>query len=53
MNENKNWKLKGLPLDIDVETKTVLKSLPSAHASLAELKGIASTIPNQNILINK
>jgi Fic family protein len=30
----------------------VLKSLPSAHAALAELKGIASTIPNQNILIN-
>ncbi len=52
MNENKNWKLKGLPLGIDVETKTVLKSLPSAHASLAELKGIASTIPNQNILVN-
>ena len=41
-----------LPLDWDVETKTVLKSLPSAHAALAELKGIASTMPNQTILIN-
>jgi len=41
-----------LPLDWDVETKAVLKSLPSAHAALAELKGIASTMPNQSILIN-
>lgn len=40
------------PFNIDLETKKVLKSLPSAHAALAELKGIASTIPNQNILIN-
>lgn len=29
-----------------------LKSLPSAHVSLAELKRIASTILNKNILIN-
>jgi Fic family protein len=41
-----------LPLKIDLETKNVLKALPKAHAALAELKGIASTIPNQNILIN-
>ena len=52
MTHNKNWKLKKLPLDKDIETKNVLKSLPSAHATLAELKGIASKIPNQNILIN-
>ena len=45
-------KLLPLPLDWDVETKAVLKSLPSAHAALAELKGIASTMPNQSILIN-
>ncbi len=45
-------KLLPLPLDWDVESKTVLKSLPSAHAALAELKGIASTMPNQSILIN-
>jgi Fic family protein len=45
-------KLLPLPLDWDVETKPVLKSLPSAHAALAELKGIASTMPNQSILIN-
>lgn len=46
------WGLAELPLNIDLETKKVLKSLPSAHAALAELKGVASTIPNQNILIN-
>ena len=48
----KNWKLNPLPLKIDIETKIVLKKLPKAHAALAELKGIAQTIPNQNILIN-
>lgn len=47
-----NWILTGLPVDIDLETKRILKALPSAHAALAELKGIASTIPNQNILVN-
>lgn len=52
MSQNENWKLKELPLTVDVETKAVLKSLPAAHAALAELKGIASTIPNQNILVN-
>jgi Fic family protein len=46
------WGLIELPLNIDLETKKVLKALPLAHAALAELKGIASTIPNQNILIN-
>jgi Fic family protein len=51
MNKPNN-KLNPLPLDCDVETKAVLKSLPSAHAALAELKGIASTMPNQSILIN-
>lgn len=47
-----NWGLTKLPLNSDFETTKVLKALPSAHAALAELKGIASTIPNQNILIN-
>jgi len=45
-------KLLPLPLDWDVETKAVLKSLPSAHAALSELKVIASAMPNQSILIN-
>jgi Fic family protein len=41
-----------LPVDWDIETKKVLKSLPSAHAALAESRGIASTMPSQSILIN-
>ncbi len=52
MNGESIWKLKELPLNFDVESKKILKSLPTAHAALAELKGIASTIPNQIILIN-
>ncbi|MFC0515366.1 Fic family protein [Mucilaginibacter angelicae] len=48
----KGWSLDKLPLAIELETIKVLKALPAAHAALAELKGIASTIPNQNILIN-
>lgn len=45
-------RLKKLPLKQDVETKKVLKKLASAHRALAELKGIVSSIPNENILIN-
>lgn len=47
-----SWKLEKLPLSLDFETKKILKALPSAHFALAELKGIAASIPNQNILIN-
>ncbi len=46
------WKLTELPLSDDLESLKILKRLPAAHAALAELKGISSTIPNQNILIN-
>lgn len=41
-----------LPSDLDLEAKKVLKRLPEAHAALAELKGVASSIPNQHILLN-
>ncbi len=52
MTNGLNWQPKELPLTIDLESKAVLKRLPRAHAALAELKGLASTIPNQRILIN-
>jgi len=52
MGQDKNCTLKELPLDLEIETRKVLKRLPSAHAALAELKGIVSKIPSQNILIN-
>lgn len=44
--------LKKLPIKQDIETKKVLKKLASTHRALAELKGIVSSIPNENILIN-
>ena len=46
------FKIEKLPLNKDLESKTVLKKLNSAHRALAELKGIVSSIPNENILIN-
>ncbi len=46
------YKLKPLPLTKDVETKKVLKKASEAHRALAELKGLVSSIPNQEILIN-
>ena len=47
------WNIKELPiLDTEFETKKILKALPTAHAALAELKTIADSIPNQQILIN-
>jgi len=48
----KSENLKKLPLEKDIESKKVLKKLASAHRALAELKGIVSSIPNENILIN-
>lgn len=41
-----------LPLPYDLETVAVLKQLNRANKKLAELKGIARTIPNENILIS-
>lgn len=41
-----------LPPAVEVETKAVLRKLSEAHRYLAELKGVAATIPNETILIN-
>lgn len=41
-----------LPLSIDLETKTVLKKAKDARAALAELKGVAKSMPNQAILVS-
>ena len=48
----KTEKLKKLPLNQDIESRKILKKLASTHRALAELKGIVSSIPNENILIN-
>ncbi len=41
-----------LPLTGELESSAVLKKLISAHRYLAELKGVVSTIPNEEILIS-
>lgn len=41
-----------LPLQYDLETKAVLKQVNQANRKLAELKGVARTIPNEAILIS-
>ena len=41
-----------LPLRYDLETKDVLKQVNKANRKLAELKGVARTIPNEGILIS-
>lgn len=46
------WQLSFLPYSDDIETKAVLKQAAVAHRYLAELKGVAASIPNEQILIN-
>lgn len=41
-----------LPLEIDIETKAILKKSILANKALAKLNGVAKIIPNQAILIN-
>ena len=41
-----------LPLPFDIESKIVLRKAIQAAQQLAELKGVAHTIPNEAILIN-
>jgi Fic family protein len=41
-----------LPKPKQLETRAVLKQLVTAHRYLAELKGVAATIPNPEILIS-
>ena len=42
--------LNKLPLTLDIETKKVLKESAKAHKELAELKGVARLIPNENFI---
>lgn len=41
-----------VPASVEVETPMVLRQATRAHRALAELKGAASTIPNESILID-
>lgn len=49
---NKQYNIPTLPLTYDLETKAILKQVNAANKKLAELKGVAQTIPNENILIS-
>lgn len=46
------YTIPNLPLPFDLETKAILKQLNQANRRLAELKGVALTIPNEQILIS-
>ena len=47
-----SYDIKLLPLNFELETKAVLKQLVLSRSALSELKGIATTIPNEAILVN-
>ncbi len=47
-----NYIIPLLPLNNDFDLKPILKKLTKAHRALAELKGVAAIIPNQDILLN-
>lgn len=49
---NKEYIIPTLPLQYDLETKEILKQVNRANRKLAELKGVALTIPNERILIS-
>ena len=49
---NKNYTIPTLPLPYDLETKPILRQANLANKKLAELKGVALTIPNEDILLN-
>lgn len=40
-----------LPLQLDLETKAILKELITAHKELAHLNGICDSLPNQAVLV--
>ena len=46
------YSLISFPPDVLLETEPVLRALVSAHRYLAELKGVARTIPNERLLIS-
>lgn len=47
-----DYEIPELPLSFDFETKNILRQLNKSNKRLAELKGVALTIPNENILLS-
>ena len=52
IRKEEKYSIPSLPLPYDLETKEVLKQLNRSNRKLAELKGVAQTIPNERILIS-
>ena len=52
MDMGRSYSIPTLPLAFDVESKEILRQVNKANRALAELKGVATTIPNEAILIN-
>ena len=52
IRKEEKYLIPSLPLPYDLETKEILKQLNRANRKLAELKGVAQTIPNERILIS-
>lgn len=48
----KTYQIPDLPLSIELETNAVLKKVKEASRALGELKGVALSMPNEQILIN-
>jgi Fic family protein len=49
---NQKYSIPTLPLNYDFETKRIMRQVNKANRRLAELKGVALTIPNENILLS-
>lgn len=52
VTRKKPYQIPELPLSFDLEDKEVLTKTKEASRALAELKGVAVSMPNQKILIN-
>lgn len=51
IEQKTRMQLKPLPLTEEIETRTVHRKAAAARSALAELKGVITSIPNENILI--
>ena len=49
---NESYQIPDLPLSFNFESVAIFKQLTLASRALAELKGVAKTIPNETILLN-
>ena len=47
-----SYAISNLPLAGEIESRAILKKLPTVERALAELKGIAQIVPNNDILIS-